>query len=71
MSPSSRDRVFTLWDLAEAVNEEADLAFDGDQVAGRAADLVLLHLIRTRVRNVCLVGEPGDGVPRPPRGKGP
>ena len=64
-----RDRVFTLWDLAEAVNEEVDSAVAGERDAVRVADAVLVHLIRFHVRNVWVIGEPGDGIPGPGSGR--
>ncbi len=42
----------TLWDLAHAIREETERVFGDEQVVWEVTNLLLLHVIETRVKNV-------------------
>jgi hypothetical protein len=43
---------FTLWDLATVIREEAEKVFAEEPVIREVSNVVLLHMIRTRVKNM-------------------
>ena len=52
----------TLWDLAHAIGEETEKVFRDDGVVGEVSNLLLLHVIQNRVKNVYVEEDVRDPV---------
>jgi len=57
---------WTLWDLACVIREETERVFRDERVVGEVSNLLLLHVIQTRVKNVCVEEDVSEPVCRYP-----